>query len=93
MVISGNPEQVEPLGELESFERRGSRDRNVWVGDRIALQLRDCLDEMIELEEGGGLYRVNMTRGTDNVSEKTREIAAVGYIVGNLVSRFNACEL
>src|SRR6516225_8270066 len=93
MVISGNPEQVELLKELESFERRGSRDRNVWVSDGIALQLRDCPDEMVELEEGSGLYGVNVTRGADDVSEKTREIAGVGYIVGYLVSRFNACEL
>src|SRR5215470_10780500 len=93
VVIPGNPEQVELLGELESFERRGSRDRNVWVSDGIALQLRDCLDEMVELEEGGGLHGVNVTRGADDASEKTREIAGVGYIVGNFVSPFNACEL
>ncbi len=54
VVISRNPEQVELLGELESLERPGSRDRNVWVSDGIALQLRDCLDEMVELEEGDG---------------------------------------
>ncbi|TLY71604.1 MAG: hypothetical protein E6K46_06030 [Gammaproteobacteria bacterium] len=47
------------------------------MGDGIALQLRDCLNEMLELEEGGGLDRVNVTRGADDVSEETREIACV----------------
>jgi len=60
------------------------------MGDGIALQIRDCLNEMLELEEGGGLDRVNVTRGADDVSEETREIACVGDIVGNLVPRFNA---
>src|SRR5215470_17034259 len=51
MVISRNPEQIELLGELQSFERRGRRHRNVGVSDRIALQLRGLLHEMLELEE------------------------------------------
>jgi len=62
------------------------------MGDGIALQLRDCLNEMLELEEGGGLHRVNVTRRADDASEETREIACVGDIVGNLVPRFNAYE-
>src|SRR5271163_4554624 len=36
VIISGNPEQVELLGELQSFERRGGRYRYIWMGDRIA---------------------------------------------------------
>src|ERR1700758_4741117 len=87
VVISGNPEQVELLRELQSFERRGCRHRYVWMGDGIALQLGDCLDEMLELEEGGGLHCVNMALGADDAGEETREIAGVGNIVGNLVPR------
>ena len=60
--------------------------------DGVALQLRDCLNEMLELEEGGGLHRVNVTRRADDASEETREIACVGDIVGNLVPRFNTCR-
>ena len=55
------------------------------MGDGIALQLRDCLDEMLELEECGGLHRVNVTLGADDAGEEPREIACVGDIVGNLV--------
>src|ERR1700683_3716732 len=62
------------------------------MGDGIALQLRDRLDEMLELEEGGGLHRVNVTVGADDASEETREIARVGNIVGDLVPRFDASE-
>ncbi len=62
------------------------------MGDGIALQLRNCLDEMLEFEERGGLDRVNVTRGADDVSEETREIACVGAIVGHLVRRFNASK-
>src|SRR5579863_75995 len=62
------------------------------MGDGIALQLRRCLYEMLELEEGGRLNRVNVPRRADDAGEETREIACVGDIVGNLVSRFNAYE-
>jgi hypothetical protein len=43
--------------------------------DGIALQLRDCLNEMLEFEEGGGLHRVNVSLGADDASEETRELA------------------
>src|SRR5579863_4253206 len=62
------------------------------MGEGIALQLRDCLNEMLELEEGGGLHRVNVTLGADDAGEETREIACVGDIVGDLVPRFDAAE-
>ena len=31
------------------------------MGDGIALQFRDCLNEMLELEEDGGFNRINLT--------------------------------
>src|ERR1700683_4601428 len=35
VIVSGNPEQVELFRELYSFERRGGRHREVWMGDGI----------------------------------------------------------
>jgi hypothetical protein len=62
------------------------------MGGGKTLQLPDSLNEMLELEEGGGLHSVNVTRGTDDAGKETREIAIIGDIVGDFVPWLNARE-
>jgi hypothetical protein len=45
------------------------------MSDSIALQLRNCLNEMLEFEKRRRLRRINVALGPDDAGEETREIA------------------